>query len=175
MSNKRHRPDSPWTEEVIETLTNLWREKKSASAIAVRLKEKFGAEVSRNSVIGKLYRLGLIGQGQPANTPRRAPKKARAGKTPPPPSPAPPPVTEDAITQFLETREEPILLAASERVTLLDLRPGVCRFPIGDPLSEEFTFCGAKCSAARSYCEEHHALSYVPIQKVKKVAWRAFR
>jgi GcrA cell cycle regulator len=68
-----------------------------------------------------------------------------------------------------------IAIPVSDRVTLFDLGPGVCRYPIGDPLSPGFSFCGAACDPVRSYCRYHHAVAYTPIQKQKKVAWRAYR
>ena len=35
-----------------------------------------------------------------------------------------------------------------------------CCWPIGDPRSEDFHFCGAKISDGRPYCEEHCAIAY---------------
>jgi hypothetical protein len=43
-------------------------------------------------------------------------------------------------------------------ITLADLDPGMCRWPIGDPRSEEFRYCGAP--AAKSWCAHHHAIAY---------------
>jgi hypothetical protein len=36
-----------------------------------------------------------------------------------------------------------------------------CRWPFGDPRSEDFRFCGAKVGPnLKSYCIEHHSLAY---------------
>jgi hypothetical protein len=44
-------------------------------------------------------------------------------------------------------------------VTLADLGDGMCRWPIGDPRSAEFAYCGAP--AAKSYCAGHRAIAYI--------------
>ena len=59
-----------WTNEQIELLQKLWLEGCSASRIAGEL----GAGVTRNAVIGKVFRLGLSGR-----------VKAVAGHVPAPP------------------------------------------------------------------------------------------
>ena len=40
-------------------------------------------------------------------------------------------------------------------VTLLELQPHSCRWPIGDPKRSDFRFCGACKIASSPYCEEH--------------------
>jgi len=66
---------STWTDARIEILTALWRKGASASAIAREL-----GGVTRNAVIGKVYRLGLSGRATPAlpgSRRARAPKAER--------------------------------------------------------------------------------------------------
>lgn len=70
---------------------------------------------------------------------------------------------------------ENVDLPISGRVTLFHLAPGVCRWPVGDPLAADFTFCGDACDVTRAYCETHHKIAYVPITKQKQPAWRAHR
>jgi hypothetical protein len=50
----------------------------------------------------------------------------------------------------------------AERVTIMDLRDGMCRWPIGDPTSSEFRFCGASAYTGVPYCEYHSQLAYQP-------------
>lgn len=50
----------------------------------------------------------------------------------------------------------------AERVTIMDLRDGMCRWPIGDPTSPEFRFCGASAYTGVPYCEYHSQLAYQP-------------
>jgi len=50
-----------WPEESLEVLRRMWsQEGASASMIANALSDKFSARVSRNAVIGKVNRLGLV-------------------------------------------------------------------------------------------------------------------
>ena len=60
-----------WTNERIELLEKLWLEGWSASRIAGEL----ACEITRNAVIGKVYRLGLSGRAKalPANVPASPP------------------------------------------------------------------------------------------------------
>jgi GcrA cell cycle regulator len=46
-------------------------------------------------------------------------------------------------------------------VGLLKLGSTACRWPIGDPKSAKFGFCGRDCEDGARYCPEHHAVAYV--------------
>ena len=178
------RPD--WTEEQVALLTEMWKSKtSSASKIATALTEKFVRPFSRNSVIGKAHRMGLKGAGALASKHRGRKPRVYAPK---PKKPKPQIIIENPrmtsgellaiVTDMVDRKrsEEPVIaIPPSRRVTILDLHAGVCRYPIGDPLEEDFTFCGAECDLTRPYCVEHHTLSYRPIVKKPKVAWRARR
>ena len=77
-----------WIEERIELLTKLWTEGLSASQIAAEL----GGDVSRNAVISKAHRLGLVhGTAKAASTPRTQ----KPSRPPEPPAPAEPPAQKD--------------------------------------------------------------------------------
>lgn len=45
-------------------------------------------------------------------------------------------------------------------VSMADLRPDQCRWPLGDPRTDEFRFCGASAFSGRAYCCQHHAIAY---------------
>ncbi|MBI1867347.1 MAG: hypothetical protein HYS06_03480 [Methylocystis sp.] len=54
-------------------------------------------------------------------------------------------------------------LLASVPVRFMDLRTGMCRWPIGDPHHlETFRFCGCACSSEAIYCETHKTLALAP-------------
>ncbi len=57
--------------------------------------------------------------------------------------------------------EQHVVIPLSVRVTIVDLRESMCRWPLGDPTSAEFRYCG---SPARSgpYCSHHGGLAYQP-------------
>jgi len=48
------------------------------------------------------------------------------------------------------------------RCSLLELDDATCRWPVGDPGTPEFYFCGGKPLAGRPYCAYHAALAYQP-------------
>jgi GcrA cell cycle regulator len=40
----------------------------------------------------------------------------------------------------------------------------MCRWPLGDPASSEFRYCGSPSSGAGPYCAHHSKLAYQPVQ-----------
>jgi GcrA cell cycle regulator len=46
--------------------------------------------------------------------------------------------------------------------TLLDLEHHDCRWPIGEPRSDDFHFCGEPQAAGRPYCAHHWAKAFQP-------------
>ena len=51
--------------------------------------------------------------------------------------------------------------------TVLTLGAHMCKWPIGDPASDSFTFCGRRIGEG-SYCVEHARVAYQPKQKGKR-------
>lgn len=51
---------TPWTEDRMAYAAKMWRDGKSASEIALALNKSFGVLLTRNSVIGKLHRMGVM-------------------------------------------------------------------------------------------------------------------
>ena len=146
-----------WTEDRVSVLKKLWLEGLSASQIAKQL-----GGVTRNAVIGKVHRLGLSGRATPsqparpvyrptrparpvqAAAPRRAEPVARAA--PPPPAP---------------------MVDLPGTATVLTLGAHMCKWPIGDPSTDDFSFCGRRAGAEGPYCVEHARVAYQPVQKKK--------
>ncbi len=143
-----------WTDERVESLKKLWLEGLSASQIAKQL-----GGVTRNAVIGKVHRLGLSGRAAPSQPQRpvfrapRAPRPAMVGAAPRRTEPHAPAATP------LYVREEP------GSATVLTLGAHMCKWPIGDPASDEFTFCGRRSREEGPYCNEHARVAYQPPQR----------
>ena len=57
--------------------------------------------------------------------------------------------------------ERAVPLPVLRMVKLVDLQPGECRYPHGDPRSEDFGFCGAPVRSG-SWCRHHRRLGYTP-------------
>ncbi|ACL62159.1 GcrA family cell cycle regulator [Methylobacterium nodulans] len=160
-----------WTKERVELLKRLWGEGRSASQIAAEI-----GGVSRNAVIGKVHRLGLAGRVLRSNgaapapaQPRRAASEEARG-----PSPAPmPTVVAPAPAPLALVRPESIApaevaLPLSERVTIMELREFMCRWPMGDPSSPDFRFCGARSITGLPYCMHHARIAYQPAAERKR-------
>jgi GcrA cell cycle regulator len=151
-----------WTDERVELLKKLWQDGLSASQIAKQL-----GGVTRNAVIGKVHRLGLSGRAapsKPARTVFKAPRPARpAPAAPAAPrriaEPAPLAAAQPSPLRYVE--EEPGM------ATVLTLGAHMCKWPIGDPALDNFTFCGRRSSEG-PYCHEHSQIAYQPAQTKKK-------
>jgi GcrA cell cycle regulator len=146
-----------WTDERVESLKKLWLDGLSASQIAKQL-----GGVTRNAVIGKVHRLGLSGRATPSQPQRpafKAPRPARPVSAAPARRaehhPAPSPVPATYV-------EEP------GSATVLTLGAHMCKWPIGDPSSDSFTFCGRRTGQEGPYCIEHARVAYQPQQPRKR-------
>lgn len=157
-----------WGEEQIESLKTLWAEGHTASHIAARM------GFTRNSVLGKVHRLGLppravdIRQRVPewksmtraerqarneAQARLRKAKRAMAASGRafiPPPRIEPTPVIAAPFILALETQP----------CSLFELNDDRCHFPIGEPGESGFHFCGAASKAESSYCQHHHKITH---------------
>lgn len=59
------------------------------------------------------------------------------------------------------------------RITVFTLQPDQCKWPIGDPRDQDFTFCGARQAEGRVYCQYHVHASYEPRKPPVKRPWGA--
>ncbi|MBV8567878.1 MAG: GcrA cell cycle regulator [Methylobacteriaceae bacterium] len=159
-----------WTDERVELLRKLWGEGLSASQIAGQL----GAGITRNAVIGKVHRLGLCGRAKaPSNSSPRARPKASRSAQPRPSGALIRGNTALAIATHVVARPAPrpveeVIVPLSERVTIMDLRDTMCRWPMGDPAQPEFRYCGAKAPSGAPYCDGHRRIAYQPAQERRR-------
>lgn len=134
-----------WTDAKIATISRMWAEGYTSTVIGTQVGK------SRNAVIGKLGRMGLIGDPDSnrnralirtnANRKRKEVRQRTAAPVEPPkPKPAPvaKPVNPDGIL-------------------ITDLTNTTCRWPVHDTLPGRY--CGAHTDAG-SYCEHHTARAY---------------
>lgn len=125
-----------WSPERVEWLREAWSDR---GLSATEIGKQLG--ISRNAALGKLNRLGLLGNRQQitVRTPRvTAPK---------PPAPKPP---SQKVAIIVEPEPDPATL-----VTVADVRDSQCRWPVGDPSSEGFRYCGKECHRGHPYCDDH--------------------
>jgi GcrA cell cycle regulator len=172
-----------WTDERVERLKKLWAEGLSASQIAAQL-----GGVSRNAVIGKVHRLCLPGRAKAGGSTvaRTAPKRTTSA---PRAQNFASRVTSSTNAQATMTRtvsrasgatmlkEEieidaeqsmeivpvaNVVVPMSRRLALTELNENTCKWPIGDPMKEEFHFCGNDAPQNGPYCSYHSRLAYQP-------------
>ena len=162
-----------WTDERVEQLRQLWTDGKSASQIAALL----GHGLTRNAIIGKVHRLGLAGRAKaPASAPARprpsSPQSGAHRPAAPRAASAVPRAVRGAtalkIAPLTETEAEPeihesVVVPMSLRVTIVELREAMCRWPLGDPTCQDFRYCGSPV-AKGPYCAHHGRLAYQPVQ-----------
>jgi GcrA cell cycle regulator len=151
-----------WTEERVEVLKKLWLDGHSASQIAKQL-----GGVTRNAVIGKVHRLGLSGRATPSQPARPAFKAPRPAR----PAPSSPHiqrrVADHHVAPTAVVRAAPYVEVPGT-ATVLTLGAHMCKWPIGDPATDDFTFCGRRASDDGPYCVDHARLAYQPQQVRKK-------
>jgi GcrA cell cycle regulator len=164
-----------WTDERVEMLRKLWSEGLSASQIAAQL-----GGVSRNAVIGKVHRLKLTGRGRATAAPARQKKpQAVAARAAPRPPRAPVATTIGATALRIDYDAEPVarhyvrqaedvVVPISRRLGLIQLTERTCKWPNGDPLSEEFSFCGNESGETGPYCTYHARLAYQPASERRR-------
>jgi len=152
-----------WTDERVELLKKLWADGLSASQIAAEL-----GGITRNAVIGKVHRLGLSGRAKSPSSAAPRPRKPR--------SPShmlrvsrPSVRGNTALARLYEYEPEPEpepienIIPIGQRRTLLELTESTCRWPIGDPGSADFFFCGGNTVTGLPYCAYHSRVAYQPI------------
>ena len=61
-----------------------------------------------------------------------------------------------------------VVVPASERVTIMELRESMCRWPLGDPTSAEFGYCGTRAITGLPYCPHHARVAYQPAADRKR-------
>jgi GcrA cell cycle regulator len=173
-----------WTDERVERLKRLWAEGLSASQIATQL-----GGVSRNAVIGKVHRLNLPGRvkaGGTQATARTAPKRTTSAPRAPnfaartttnPARTAPQAVGVAAVAQEVEAVQPTefrapsnVVVPMSRKLSLTDLTERTCKWPMGDPLKDDFHFCGSDSADTSPYCKYHARLAYQPVNERRKAA-----
>jgi GcrA cell cycle regulator len=155
-----------WTPEREAELRQLWSQGLTASQIAARL----GAS-SRNSIIGKVHRLGL---SQPKgarlsreeinrlHNERRRERRARgverrsSGRYTS--LPYPEKLPSEPQTQLAG-------VSAGKGVTLLELTWRTCRWPLWGPDTDHGEYCGARPVDGLPYCVTHCRMAYRPAEQ----------
>lgn len=138
----------PWTDELVAEISRRYAAGETPGVLA----KEYG--LTRNQVSSKLDRIDVIRRKGPKQPPvpknRQKPRLKIAGR--------------GAV--FVEAPPRLPAVVVPERFeerglcTIHTLAARTCKFPIGDPQTEGFSFCGAAAPDGRSYCPEHHARTH---------------
>src|SRR5215213_1085709 len=115
---------------------------------------------------------------------RKMPSTPRSRKLSPPPEPSETvelPAEKDRTPRVMimdlqpaqESEGTPLqqtdVVPRSEGVTIMELREGVCRWPLGDPTTPAFRYCGARAAEGLPYCAHHAQMAYQPATERKRL------
>jgi GcrA cell cycle regulator len=144
-----------WTSVRVEQLKACIKAGYSCSQIAVEI------GVTRNAVIGKMNRLGL---SRPKVVLAREPERKRDAWRPRP-------LTQHQILMELPpapaTPEEALALFKGPGCSLLELSPGKCRWPLSEPGTQAFCFCGNRQVEGLPYCVGHARIAYKSSARIR--------
>ncbi|WP_299553768.1 GcrA family cell cycle regulator [uncultured Tateyamaria sp.] len=179
-----------WTDERVELLKKMWGEGQSASQIA---KELGGvtrnAVIGKVHRLGLSNRAGGGGSASTAKAEAKpkAPPKAKAEpkaqpKTEPavkpvpetkavvparkqiipagqplPPQPSANEISPEALAKVNEVEKK------AKKISLMELTERTCKWPVGDPATDNFWFCGLPVQQGKPYCEAHVGVAFQPM------------
>ena len=171
-----------WTDERIKQLRQLWSEGQSASKIA----EKLGG-VTRNAVIGKIHRLGLSNRSENSEKKIITKKRGRPAKVKNTNN-FQKQVDNNKNKDFSQINSDKFddlhldglkndknmlpeatlaniaeLEENAKKLNLMELTERTCKWPIGDPATENFWFCGHPSEQGKPYCSTHVSIAFQPI------------
>lgn len=139
-----------WSAEHSQFLADNMVSGGSYAEIAKTMNEKFSTSYTRNALIGRAARMGLVSTHKQKYVRKPSARKPRAPK-PAPGRPAAP------AYEPVETVEMRCAEIVPRSVSILDLEPADCRYPYGE--SPQITFCGHPKMAGFSYCPGHFHLT----------------
>ncbi|MBL4806642.1 MAG: GcrA cell cycle regulator [Rhodobacteraceae bacterium] len=180
-----------WTDDRVEILKTMWGDGKSASQIATELGgvtrnavigkvHRLGLS-NRPTTTTKATTSPAAKVTKPIAKPKVAkpiptPEKAKpasvvphnnlpiprprpiitAGK-PLPPQRSANEVSAEALANVKKLEE------TARKLNLMQLTERTCKWPIGDPATEEFWFCGHPVDPGKPYCETHVSVAFQPM------------
>ena len=98
--------------------------------------------------------LELDENGIPISAARRA--IIPAGQ-PLPPQPSANEISPEALAKVSEVEK------SAKRISLMELTEKTCKWPVGDPATDDFWFCGLGVQQGKPYCEAHVGVAFQPM------------
>ena len=181
-----------WTDDRVELLKKMWGEGQSASQIAKELGGVTrNAVIGKVHRLGLSNRAGsgtaatAKAEAKPKPASKAAPPKAKVEpKTEPaikprapsenksglparkqiipagqplPPQPSANEISPEALAKVNEVEK------TAKKIGLMELTERTCKWPVGDPATEDFWFCGLPVQQGKPYCEAHVGVAFQPM------------
>ena len=74
-----------------------------------------------------------------------------------PPQPSANEISPEALASVREVEKR------ARKLSLMELTERTCKWPIGDPATDKFWFCGLPSAAGKPYCEAHVGVAFQPM------------
>ncbi len=74
-----------------------------------------------------------------------------------PPQPSANEISPEALASVREVEKR------ARRLSLMELTERTCKWPIGDPATDDFWFCGLPTQAGKPYCDAHVGVAFQPM------------
>ena len=184
-----------WTDDRVEILKKLWTEGQSASQIAKELggvtrnavigkvhrlglsNRATSSSSSKSDTKSKTSVKSMSDTKRVSNktsaskvTSANSPSEPRSNVTslrrqiipagqPLPPQPSANEISPEALARVSEIEKK------AKKISLLELTERTCKWPVGDPATEEFWFCGLPSQAGKPYCEAHVGVAFQPMSQ----------
>jgi len=181
-----------WTDDRVEILKKMWGEGQSASQIAkelggvtrnavigkvhrLGLSNRATTGAASSSAATKANEAKARPAAKPAAKPKAAAKPAEpaaevapkpnlparkqiipAGQ-PLPPQPSANEISPEALAKVSEIEKK------AKKISLMELTERTCKWPVGDPATEDFWFCGLPVQQGKPYCEAHVGVAFQPM------------
>ena len=184
-----------WTDDRVEILKKLWVEGQSASQIAKELggvtrnavigkvhrlglsNRATSSSSSKSDTKSKTSVKSMSDTKRVSNktsaskvSSANSPSEPRSNVTslrrqiipagqPLPPQPSANEISPEALARVSEIEKK------AKKISLLELTERTCKWPVGDPATEEFWFCGLPSQAGKPYCEAHVGVAFQPMSQ----------
>ncbi|WP_282026173.1 GcrA family cell cycle regulator [Limimaricola cinnabarinus] len=74
-----------------------------------------------------------------------------------PPQPSANEISPEALAKVSEVEK------GAKKLTLMELTEKTCKWPVGDPATDQFWFCGLPTQSGKPYCEAHVGVAFQPM------------
>ena len=180
-----------WTDERVDLLKKMWGEGQSASQIAKELggvtrnavigkvhrlglsnratsttaksdaKDKPAKPAEPKAKAAPKPAPAAAPKAEPEPAPERKPLHVRkaiipAGQ-PLPPQPSTNEISPEALAKVNEIEKK------AKKLSLMELTERTCKWPVGDPATDDFWFCGLPVKQGKPYCEAHVGVAFQPM------------